>query len=129
MYWNMIFIKFTIDFLYFYITKLCALCRKILASPLFYTYPPTHTSMSTTHPPTHTHSTRLYHLKGLMYEFISHVLEKWIVVGFQRTKGLRNMRMGLNVSTHLQYKIQQAKYQLDALANNVGIWIPHSSNC
>ena len=56
-----------------------------------------------------------------MYEFISHVLEKWIVVGFRRTEGLRNMRMGLNVSSHLQYKIQQAKYQLDALAYNVGI--------
>ena len=56
-----------------------------------------------------------------MYEFISYVLEKWIVVGFQRTEGLRNIKMGLNVSSHLQYKIQQAKYQLDALAYNVGI--------
>ena len=31
------------------------------------------------------------------------------------------MRMGLNTLSHLQYKIQQAIYQLDALAYNVGI--------
>ena len=31
------------------------------------------------------------------------------------------MRMGLNTLSHLQCKIQQAKYQLDALAYNVGI--------
>ena len=29
--------------------------------------------------------------------------------------------MGLNTLSHLQYKIQQAIYQLDALAYNVGI--------
>ena len=31
------------------------------------------------------------------------------------------MRMGLNTLSHLQYKIQQARYQLDALAYNMGI--------
>ena len=84
---------------------------------------PTDTSTYTTHPPTHTHthSARLYYLKCLMYEFISHLLEKWIVVGFQRTEGLRNMTMGLNVSSHFQYKIPQAKCQLDVFAYNVGI--------
>ena len=43
------------------------------------------------------------------------MLEIWIVVEFQRTEGLRNMRMGLNTLSHLQYKIQQARYQLDGL--------------